>query len=882
MKRTLVNRPTARHMLGFALAATLALPLPSLAAPVSLASEPLTTTTASNVKPNVMFILDDSGTMKYNYLPDWANDSYPGTGTSYTSMPELFTNSGFNGLAYNPAVTYKPPVYYKTDGTLDDTTYPSYSTYGAVKNDGYSVLDATGTSNLVGNASYYTFVTGEYCSTVKKDVCTPSTVPTGIYQIPAGLRWCNSAALTNCQSINSTTYKYPRYPKPATATVTVTASSSSPLETVTQIAVNSQLIMNAAAAGSNFTSTTATNIRNAINACTAASVGFCTVAGYSATVSGSTVKITAPDGSGAITYTPVVSGSATTTKTAFAGGVPGYNVHTNVVLPTTTTYAYPGTSSKAPTRSDCNTGTTCTYAQEMTNYANWWAYYHTRTQAMKTSVSRAFKALNANYRVGFSTLCNTDATTGTGFLENDTFENAGASATPPHHKTDWFDKLFSTGIGCYTPLRGALSKIGRYYAHVVGAVDPVQYSCQQNFAILSTDGYWNTGGTSPGKEIASTYGPIGLTGANVGDLDNVVPTSYPSDGMYQGPTAYSNTLADVAKYYYDTDLRSSDLGNCAGGISPDFLSGNPNVCPNNVFTSATDTQVQQHMTTFTMGLGADGVLNYQSDYATASYGDFYSIKNGLGVNWPKPVADTPTAIDDLWHAAVNGHGAYFSAKDPDQIITGFTSALSSITAKLGSAAAAATSTLNPVAGNNYAYLASYTTVKWTGNLEARSININTGAVSDTATWCVENIIADTCAPPATIVPVLNGSSTIYNCVVPNATPATCSDPGSVYNPSASPSPTCTTEIANKCVGSMTRPPTVSPKVSTASDNRAIYTANNAGNALIPFDSAYATAHTAYFDARRCTLPVGYHFCGAYTRKIAQLFARSDGLRDEFL
>ncbi len=62
-------------------------------------------------------------------------------------------------------------------------------------------------------------------------------------------------------------------------------------------------------------------------------------------------------------------------------------------------------------------------------------------------------------------------------------------------------------------------------------------------------------------------------------------------------------------------------------------------------------------------------------------------------------------------------------------------ALSSIKAKVGAGAAAATSTLNPVSGDNFTYVASYTSVKWIGNLEARTVNTNTGKVSEDATWC---------------------------------------------------------------------------------------------------------------------------------------------------
>ncbi len=842
MKRYLKNRSTARRQLvSLALAAGLALPLHALAASVALATAPLATATTSTVKPNVMFILDDSTSMEWDYLPDWANDNHPVTGTGYVSMPELFSNNGFNGVAYNPATTYKQPVHYNADGTLNTTTYPSQTgaatatgantaakpNWNAVKNDAYG-KQSTGTSNLVGNASHYVFVPGEYCSSEGMTSCVTATQPTTVsgvlYDKPAGVRWCNSAALTTCKSINNTTYKYPRYPKSATATVRVDKSTAA--NTVSQITVNGLNIMSAAATGSNTESTTATNVRNAINACTAAITGVCTVAGYSATVSSTTVTIIAPDGTGG---TLVVTGGASRTVTAFSAGIPGSNLLTNIVS-TTTSYPYPGTAAKASTRTDC-ASTTCTYAEEMTNYANWWTYYHTRMQAMKTSVSRAFSTLDNRYRVGFTTI--SDRTVNSAiFIDNNTFELT--------HKNNWFTKLFATdprnasnGLQ-FTPLRAALSKAGRYYAKKVTSqtVDPVQYSCQQNFTILSTDGYWNS------TDETASYGPFNLTGGNVGNLDGGTTTR----PMKEGTTAVSNTLADIAKYYYDTDLRTSALGNCTGGTSPDFPSGNPDVCTNNVFISSTDNNLKQHMTTFTMGMGIDGTLNYTSGYKEATSGDYYNLKMGLGsptVNWPDPIAnEAGERIDDLWHAAVNGQGLYFSAKNPDEMVTGFNAALSSITAKLGSAAAAATSTLNPVAGNNFAYVASYTTVQWNGNLESRSMNTTTGVISETATWCVENVMAQTCAAPGSVVANTSSSSTIYNCVVTGSTAGTCTAPG-VFDAGSS---ECRTEIQNACTGTM------AAKVGATTDTRTIYTANSAGTALIPFDAAYATDNPTNFAA----------------------------------
>ena len=76
------------------------------AASTDIASAPLFTSSSTLVKPNLMFILDDSGSMAYNYLPDEARFS----NTKYGPL-----SSQCNGLAYNPAVVYALPV--NADGT---------------------------------------------------------------------------------------------------------------------------------------------------------------------------------------------------------------------------------------------------------------------------------------------------------------------------------------------------------------------------------------------------------------------------------------------------------------------------------------------------------------------------------------------------------------------------------------------------------------------------------------------------------------------------------------------------------------------------------------------------------------------------------------------
>jgi type IV pilus assembly protein PilY1 len=338
-------------------------------------------------------------------------------------------------------------------------------------------------------------------------------------------------------------------------------------------------------------------------------------------------------------------------------------------------------------------------ADERQNFANWFSYYRTRMLMMKSGAGRAFNAITDKYRVGFSTINYTGTTnTNSEFLNITDFD-----AT---QKSSWYSKVYAIAPGSSTPLRNALAKVGRIYAGKLGT-DPVQYACQQNFTILTTDGYWNDT-SNPNREDGTT---------DIGDTDasEVAPMKDTSGAK--------NTLADVAEYYYKTDLRPGVVGSaaCTTGFA------GADVCDNIVPVSGLDSAPWQHMTTFTLGLGVNGTLRFPSDFTL--------IQQGKA--WPVPVADKSTTIDDLWHAAVNGRGQYFSAKDPDLLVSGLTTALAGVTARESAGAAAATSNLEPIAGDNFAFVANYRTVNWDGDVEARTIDITTGIISNTAIWSAQ-------------------------------------------------------------------------------------------------------------------------------------------------
>ncbi|MEI7842362.1 MAG: PilC/PilY family type IV pilus protein [Gallionellaceae bacterium] len=424
-----------------------------------LANAPLITSPTSSVLPNVFLMVDDSGSMAWDYMPDNANNFGAGTYGAASSQ--------CNGVFYDPRITYAPPV---------DSTGASYSnsSFTAAWNDGYKT--SSGTTNLstsfrptggtAAPAYYYTY-TGTQTTEKLKDYYNTSST---FYQ--------------ECNTTASTGY---------TSTITITGSGST---SVTSITVNGTTITSGATSANSTKSTVASRIASAI-----------TATGYSATSSGSVVTITGPASAGG--FTPVVAdngGGMAFAKTVFVA-----SPFTKIVV----------SSTSGPGGTD-----------ERTNFANWWSYYHTRILMMKTATGKAFSSIGPTFRVGIASLNNNTNTYTTVNSSNTLLELAPFDTT---QKANWYGKLYGVATGNSTPLREALADVGRMYANKLPAtntnsaltssvVDPVQFSCQQNFTILTTDGFWNG---------STTYK---LDGSTVGNQDYFEPRA-----MYDGSNVVSLT-----------------------------------------------------------------------------------------------------------------------------------------------------------------------------------------------------------------------------------------------------------------------------------------------------------------------------------------------------
>lgn len=342
--------------------------------------------------------------------------------------------------------------------------------------------------------------------------------------------------------------------------------------------------------------------------------------------------------------------------------------------------------------------------EERDNYATWFSYHRTRMKAAKAGASEAFAGLGENFRVGYDSIWNRLG------------ESAVSGTLPAYpipvarddgkfdgeNRATWFNHLFAALGSGNTPLHGALQRAGNYYETEVGANGPwgpqvgeAQLSCRQNYAILTTDGYWNN---------KSSYTPVGdadsTQGEEIESADGQRTYQYtPARPFTDGR---SDTLADVAMHYWKRDLRA-DLAN-------------------NVPSTSGNDAYWQHMVTFGVSIGAQG---------TISPADVQLIEQG-SLDWPNPLTNAGRArIDDLLHASVNARGSFVAASNPQEFEDALKDSLAAIARRRSSGSNVAS---NGPSLNNGSHLfqATYTSGEWSGDVHG--ISIVGGMIAATPSW----------------------------------------------------------------------------------------------------------------------------------------------------
>ncbi len=360
------------------------------------------------------------------------------------------------------------------------------------------------------------------------------------------------------------------------------------------------------------------------------------------------------------------------------------------ITPSTSTYTV------SATRADCVAAPVCTYNEEIQNFANWFTYHRKRKFIAKSALGTVVSD-TTNKRMGLDV------------YNNGNIRDA-ASMSVQSNQVSLLQSIYGQNIRCDsvicfgTPARRALQRVGDLFRSGSSPILPASQggTCQQNFDVVITDGYWNGG--NPG----------------VGNTDGDDNTAFDGPPYADGN---ANTLADVAMEYYENDLKTSlaDQVPKIGGI---------------------DEAQHQHLVTFGVALGITGTLDPGVSDPTSA-----------GFNWPNPIpTQDGRRIDDLWHAAYNSRGLFLNAQDPQQLTLGLQAALSAIASRTGSASAVAlnSTSLNT---NSVLYFARFSSDKWEGDLQSVDLDPVTGAIQPTINWSAANALdsRDLLTTPRTIL-----------------------------------------------------------------------------------------------------------------------------------
>ena len=364
-------------------------------------------------------------------------------------------------------------------------------------------------------------------------------------------------------------------------------------------------------------------------------------------------------------------------------------------------------------RTDCaNAGATppsCSYDEEIQNFANWYSYYRSRIFASRAGIGQTFADFDGGMRVGFGAINYRRTSTGT--LDGVSGSRTVIRGVRPFtgsDKSDFFEELYTRSIPADgTPLRRALDAVGQYFSRTdergpwsttPGETGGEDLTCRQSFSILMTDGF-ATGGS--GWDATDAARRANTDGSTSGNTTNVHPDNPASNWTYTPIDPFqdgrSNTIADVAMYYWKRDLR------------PDL--------DNRVPTSNRNEAFWQHMVTYGVGLGVQGAID--PDDARQA------VIDGTPIAWPDPEygsvncsgANCGARIDDLLHAGINSRGGFFSVADPESFRRELRLVIADIIARAAATTGVAVSATR-LTTDAFVYTGDFDSENWTGQLRA--------------------------------------------------------------------------------------------------------------------------------------------------------------------
>ncbi len=330
-------------------------------------------------------------------------------------------------------------------------------------------------------------------------------------------------------------------------------------------------------------------------------------------------------------------------------------------------------------------GTGAVGADERENFAIWFSFYKIRALATLSATSIAFYDLSPDVRFTWQ-----DLATCTNFTSTSTGGSCGANSLKPYttkHKGEFYTWLRSVYFNKSTPLPAAMKRAGEYLKTSAtpwqkfpsgGGTNTAEntYACRPSYHVLMTDGMWNSTTSDPSsfrKDDATFTTPDGVKKAGM---------TYSEIAPYYD--SQSTTLADLAMHYWATDLNTA-LENKIPVYIPYKNSENS---IKEYWDPRNNPAEWQHMSNFIMGLGLTNSLNDDDipwEGNTFAGEGYAKLKAGTE-SWPAASSGSSNNVYDLWHAAINSRGEFYSVDSPEAMVQAFKDILTRIAERKDSAA----------------------------------------------------------------------------------------------------------------------------------------------------------------------------------------------------
>ena len=369
---------------------------------------------------------------------------------------------------------------------------------------------------------------------------------------------------------------------------------------------------------------------------------------------------------------------------------------------------------------DCYTLVNPTSAADRQNFAIWYAFYRNRALSMQSSANLAFSQFSSSVRLTWQDLSN--CTTLNSGTDCSGISYRGSNQLRPFDgqaRANFFRWLGDINFNTGTPLRSALDRAGRFlqtsgkdapYAKDPGVTQSPEYACRPSYQIMMTDGKWNSDNIGAG---------------NVDGSGQTLP-----DGTRYSPRApftdsASNTLADLTFKYWATDAQPG----IPNQLSPYIRDASSNT-DTQYWNPKNDPATWQHLVTYTVGFGLSSSLTSPA-WGGSTFAGGYSPT----MSWPAASSDSDNNVYDLWHAAINSRGDFFSADDANGLVDSLNQVVNRI-AQTNSASAGQASSplLDSTQSSNYSYVPSFSSSDWSGDL-AKYLRTST---STTKVWSAQS------------------------------------------------------------------------------------------------------------------------------------------------